>query len=295
MKKNKKIAQTNVPGGGNFSCRHPKLWEYIKSNIKAFFITGAITFVVTVSATTYLNSQNIKYRRGNQDKSLKAAVDELYQKAAECGKILVDNDGKKYEKIEYLESSGTQYIDTDYTPKINTKVELELKFSGNFKGLVPSGGTSCSSIFGAIDTVNNSLFSVNFGSSQYWQFYPWVDKIYGSGGVAYPFNITEDLKQNRNTIMMKSGLITYGTLSKTIATKTTNTPMNLVLFGSNKGNSICIFNNYYMYVYSFKIYEGDTLKKDYTPALDKNNRPCLFDKVGRECYYNQGTGEFLHG
>ena len=50
-----------------------------------------------------------------------------------------------------------------------------------------------------------------------------------------------------------------------------------------------------MYVYSFKIYEGDTLKKDYTPALDKNNRPCLFDKVGRECYYNQGTGEFLHG
>ena len=95
--------------------------------------------------------------------------------------------------------------------------------------------------------------------------------------------------------MMKSGLITYGTLSKTIATKTTNTPMNLVLFGYNKDNSICIFNNYYMYVYSFKIYEGKKKKKDYTPALDKNNRPCLFDKVGRECYYNQGTGEFLHG
>ncbi len=31
------------------------------------------------------------------------------------------------------------------------------------------------------------------------------------------------------------------------------------------------------------------------PLLDKNNRPCMFDLVKREYYYNQGTGEFKYG
>ena len=30
-------------------------------------------------------------------------------------------------------------------------------------------------------------------------------------------------------------------------------------------------------------------------AIDSNSRPCLFDRVSKECYYNQGTGEFLYG
>ena len=50
-----------------------------------------------------------------------------------------------------------------------------------------------------------------------------------------------------------------------------------------------------LYVYGFKIYEGTTLIQDYVPVLDSNDRPCLFDKVSKTCFYNQGTGEFLYG
>ena len=81
--KNKK-SNTNKcsGGGGNFSCRHPKLWSYIKSNVKAFFITGAITFVVTASATTVriLHSRQVRYKN---DKSVEQAINELYEKADE--------------------------------------------------------------------------------------------------------------------------------------------------------------------------------------------------------------------
>ena len=54
-------------GGGNFSLTHPKLWEYIKSNVKAFFITGIIVFVVTASATTVkvLHSRQVRYKNDN--------------------------------------------------------------------------------------------------------------------------------------------------------------------------------------------------------------------------------------
>ena len=48
-------------------------------------------------------------------------------------------------------------------------------------------------------------------------------------------------------------------------------------------------------IYSTKIYDSDTLVRDYIPVIDSTSRPCLFDKVGKECYYNQGTGEFLWG
>ena len=48
-------------------------------------------------------------------------------------------------------------------------------------------------------------------------------------------------------------------------------------------------------LYSYKIYDNNTLVRDYIPVIDSSERPCLFDKVSRKYYYNQGTGEFLWG
>lgn len=36
------------------------------------------------------------------------------------------------------------------------------------------------------------------------------------------------------------------------------------------------------------------LVRDYIPALDPNGKPCLFDLVTKQPYYNLGTGEFLY-
>ena len=94
-------------GGGNFSCRHPKLWSYIKSNVKAFFITGAITFVVTASATTakILHSRQVRYKN---DKSVEQAINELYQKAIEC---------HNYQVGDLITVSGEQYYVIVDSPK----------------------------------------------------------------------------------------------------------------------------------------------------------------------------------
>ena len=47
-------------------------------------------------------------------------------------------------------------------------------------------------------------------------------------------------------------------------------------------------------VYEFKVYDGEALVRDFIPVLDKNDVPCLYDKVSEELFYNQGTGEFLY-
>ena len=49
-------------------------------------------------------------------------------------------------------------------------------------------------------------------------------------------------------------------------------------------------------LYHAKIYNSSNeLVRDYIPVLDQSNRPCLFDKVSRTCFYNQGTGELQYG
>lgn len=48
-------------------------------------------------------------------------------------------------------------------------------------------------------------------------------------------------------------------------------------------------------IYNCKIWDSDSLIRDYIPVLDKSGAPCLYDKVEEKFYYNQGEGEFLYG
>ena len=49
-----------------------------------------------------------------------------------------------------------------------------------------------------------------------------------------------------------------------------------------------------MRIYYCKIYDGDTLVRDFIPVLDETNQtPCLYDKVSETYFYNQGTGDFI--
>lgn len=222
---------------------------------------------------------------------VKASSDNLYNKYIiyHNNTYIVTNEG--YEQIEYIESTGTQYIDTNYIPKMNTRLQLDIKFSGSFN-------TSCTTIFSS-NNFKTSVFSLNFGGdvNQYNTLFPWIDKPYVKGGRIENFNITNDIRENRNIIIMQSGSISYGAVSRVLSTKTTDNDLSLILFGGYQSNgSICSFNAYdNMYVYGLKLYEGDILKRDYIPALDYKGIACLYEKVQGKFYYNQGTGEFLYG
>ena len=50
-----------------------------------------------------------------------------------------------------------------------------------------------------------------------------------------------------------------------------------------------------MRLYHFRLYNGDTLVRDFIPVLDQNDTPCLYDRVSRTLFYNVGTGDFIAG
>lgn len=47
-------------------------------------------------------------------------------------------------------------------------------------------------------------------------------------------------------------------------------------------------------LYYCKIWQGDTLVRDFVPVLDTEGVACLYDNVSKEYFYNSGSGEFSY-
>ena len=71
-----------------------------------------------------------------------------------------------------------------------------------------------------------------------------------------------------------------------------STPLYIGTYGGEPGKSSFTAKAKFYYV---RIYNGSNLVRDYVPVINSNNRPCMFDKVDKKCYYNDGTDEFLWG
>ncbi len=68
-----------------------------------------------------------------------------------------------YKEVEYIESTGTQYIDTGYIPKTNTKLELTLSFNGEFS----SPSETNTTFFSTGTNEEDNIFNMNFGGTEY--------------------------------------------------------------------------------------------------------------------------------
>lgn len=201
-------------------------------------------------------------------------------------KSVFDKSGNRYVLVEYLESTGTQYIDTNIVPIYN-KIEVDAVMSTNGNDYSETGRYA---FFGMwTNSFNFRLYKPTSGSSG-------VLRVQYGGPYTDISNISLDdsflnIKFNYQALIINevNQNIQIGTNSNS-----KNTP--IYIFTSLSANSGIEWLNYNCHIrcYSFKIY-NDTLVRDYIPVIDSTERPCLFDKVSRECYYNQGTGEFLYG
>jgi len=189
-----------------------------------------------------------------------------------------DNLGNRYKIVEYLESAGSQYIDTLYKTNTNSKVDLKIS--------TPYSIRHSSFLFASRDS---DFYTNGFG-------------VYynDSGGYTARFsketNYSSNIKfiENENlNISLSKGEFKVNNRKIGVSGGNINPVNNLYIFGANTGDLVTAMCSYRLMF--FKIYDNDTLVRDYIPVIDQSSRPCLFDKVSRECYYNQGTGEFLWG
>ncbi len=187
---------------------------------------------------------------------------------------------KKYTPVEYLESTGTQYIDTRYYP--NNLTDVECKFMYN-----QFTSNTASSVFGVRDSdgsvkqflmsvFNDTLWIVNGLNNTS------ISGITPLVNTEYILRITPQKAYWNGREILK--------MNKSIA----NCPnYSLYIFGRNAKNGF-VNNPLFGKVYYLKIYEEGRIIRDYIPVLDSSGIPCLYDKVEDKFYYNEGSGEFLY-
>ena len=201
----------------------------------------------------------------------------------------------EYQEVEYIESTGTQWINTCYVPKTNTEARLEISFSGPF-----SPASRNTTIFHSTSTNGRDCFGLNFGeaNNQANEMYAWANKSNAQGGPIESFGITDNIKNNKNLIVMKSGSISYGIASRQLSTKEYDNDIELRLLANRKSISdIKTFSVYRAKIYSLQIFEGDILKRYYIPCYRKSDGvKGLYDLVEEVFHTNRGTGDdFIAG
>lgn len=199
-----------------------------------------------------------------------------------------------YKEVEYIESTGTQYIDTGYIPKTNTKLELTLSFSGEYS---PEGLNMY--IFFSTASMQDDFFGVNFGGGEGGQnsLFTWFDKSFYAGGSIETLTISDDIRTNKNTITVENGHISYGTAERTITSKSADQTTSMILFGfSNYEDDPIPISALNMKVYRLKLYENNVLVREYVPCYrTSDNEVGLYEVVNNVFYPNNGTGTFNKG
>lgn len=192
---------------------------------------------------------------------------------------------QKYKReLLYLESTGTQYIDTGFIPNQDTRVITEhfyTKQPAN-RGFVYGSGVSARSRAFEMYTWNGNWDSP-YGNTLI-TIAPRPTSLFISGKIT--------IDKNKNNVAIQYGDGTLQTGSG--AYVTFDAPRNLWLFAINRGKTSTDIRADCVQLCCCKIWDNGTIVRDFIPVLDMNDVPCMYDKVTDELFYNAGTGEFLY-
>lgn len=179
-----------------------------------------------------------------------------------------------YKLCEYLESTGSQWIDTGIKPTDKYTVKL--------KAQTTSSATQY--MYGInIEPYRFQIAQRSAGAD-------WILDIQNSTGAN---RVATHVSGNTLSVLRAENKSFYvdDTLKGT-STGTVNVQIyNAYLFGVYGQSSKGIGRVYYLKVQD----ENNRLVQDLIPCLDNNNRPCMYDTVSKQTFYNQSTREFLYG
>lgn len=182
-----------------------------------------------------------------------------------------------YTALEYIQSSGTQYIDTGRKLTQDSDITIDFMIVENNKsvgifGSRVSPSTNNLSLFKDFRSVQSNYFTGDFSD-------------YGK----YRFTMASSL--NRIKIRMNKAGVWVNDILKTSWSYVADfeTPTNGLIF--DVGNNNWTGNKAIMRLYSYT--DGDV--QQLVPCLDADGVPCLYDLISKTAFYNQGTGSFTWG
>lgn len=174
--------------------------------------------------------------------------------------------------IDYIQSTGTQYIDTGYKPNNNTRVVADIDFQPKDKWEKTFG------TYGGVNSSAGKFFGGEYNGTNYNTYYG----VYNNKSFS-TFKGRMIWDWNKNVYKIGSASVTHNT-------STFQSDYNIYIFAGSGYGSLSGLAN--MKLYYFQIYDNGTLVRDFVPAKDGNGVVCLYDNVTKKFYYNAGTGTF---
>lgn len=185
-----------------------------------------------------------------------------------------------YTRLEYIESTGTQYINTNVIPTDNTEIEMKYSVT-EIMNVGPHilSATNWFFPFPRAYNGSNVFYCNRCGSSESYN----TINLVGKPNTIYTVKAFPS-----NKVIIDN--VEYGNVVAGMNSNTT--PLYMFTYGGDVGNSLYTGK---VRVYYCKIWESGELVRDFIPVLDENNVPCMYDKVTETYFYNQGTGSFVAG
>jgi len=190
----------------------------------------------------------------------------------------------EYQEVEYLESHGTQYINTGYSFQSDIQ-EITLSFSG-----VLGASTNVAISGSQTSSARNSIFWYNSNTN--------LGLGLGDNSAGTSAGTLLSLQKNIVVANITSGnysVVINGTTPTTSTyTGSVVTGKSYYLFGSNYNDTLEGGGSYKIYEVQLK--DNSVLVRNFIPCYRKSdNEPGMYDLVNNQFYTNQGTGTFTVG
>lgn len=179
-----------------------------------------------------------------------------------------------YTEVQYIQSTGTQWINTGFKPNQNTRVALTVDAK-------PS--TAAEWLFGARNGNTDRTFGLLSFNSQYRSDYNNSTDEYSTVAPSGKFAVDKD----KNVTKFN------GTVGVTAKFGSFQCTYPLFLFANNNAGTAAGFGSFKLYV--GELFDNGNLIRDFVPCVDPTGNAGLYDLVSGKFYGNSGTGVFLAG
>lgn len=238
-------------------------------------LTGTMPNLGRLEITPSASVQELEegYIAGGVINVAEIANSDEYDDCLEYANCILNHTIKKpFIQLEYIQTDGNQWIATGLNASSDLDVEIKFKALrvGTGYGRVIGTTKDCNYEFCDMKNISSYRFSIN------------------SGKVKNHISV-DNSNFNTAKIIGTGKLYINDQLIIDLASSPVSAPVQLFTCMSGQEGGV-------LQVIYCKMWKANELVRDYVPSINKKTGViCLYDKVSKEYYYNQGTGNFTGG
>ena len=172
-----------------------------------------------------------------------------------------------YRLCKYLESTGTQTINTGLTPVYGDKINVIAYRTSDENSMVFASGTL------TITSATGKFYCRYFTSTN-------------TGAIEISSENFPADAQYHHIMLSRDGFYADGNFVRPLPGERAEAGTLIIFRGTSKLGKVRIKR--------FYITRGGAYTLNLIPALDRNGTPCMYDTVSKKTFYNERTSDFLY-